>query len=66
VRHTFRSHLSMLGAPARAIHELAGHAYPTMTQRYLHLSPAAFDAKIRLLERPGANQKFGDGLEAGS
>ena len=56
----------MLGAPARATQELAGHAYLTMRQRYLHLSPAAFDAKIRLLERPGANQKFGDGLEAGS
>jgi len=25
LRHTFCSHLAMRGAPARAIHELAGH-----------------------------------------
>ena len=49
LRHTFCSHLSMRGAPARAIQELAGHADLTMTQRYMHLSPAALDAAIRLL-----------------
>ena len=41
LRHTFCSHLSMRGAPAKAIQELAGHADLTMTQRYMHLSPAA-------------------------
>lgn len=40
----------MRGAPARAIQELAGHADLTMTQRYMHLSPAALDAAIRLLD----------------
>ena len=50
--HTFCSHLSMRGAPARAIQELAGHADLTMTQRYMHLSPAALDAAIRLLDEP--------------
>jgi site-specific recombinase XerD len=50
LRHTFCSHLSMRGAPARAIQELAGHADLTMTQRYMHLSPAALDAAIRLLD----------------
>ena len=52
LRHTFCSHLAMRGAPARAIQELAGHADLTMTQRYMHLSPAALDAAIRLLDEP--------------
>jgi integrase len=52
LRHTFCSHLAMRGAPARAIQELAGHADLTMTQRYMHLSPAALDSAIRLLEQP--------------
>lgn len=38
------------GAPARAIQELAGHQDLSTTQRYMHLSPAAIDAAIRLLE----------------
>jgi site-specific recombinase XerD len=50
LRHTFCSHLAMRGAPARAIQELAGHQDLTTTQRYMHLSPAALDAAIRLLE----------------
>ena len=52
LRHTFCSHLAMRGAPARAIQELAGHADLTTTQRYMHLSPAAIDSAIRLLESP--------------
>ncbi len=40
----------MRGAPARAIQELAGHQDLGTTQRYMHLSPAALDAAIRLLE----------------
>jgi integrase len=61
LRHTFCSLLAMRGAPARAIQELAGHADLTMTQRYMHLSPAALADAIRLLDRPGAKQKFGRG-----
>ena len=34
----------------RAIQELAGHQDLGTTQRYMHLSPAALDAAIRLLE----------------
>ena len=52
LRHTFCSHLAMRGAPARAIQELAGHQELAMTQRYMHLSPAALDAAIQLLDRP--------------
>src|SRR5262249_20440780 len=50
LRHTFCSHLAMKGAPARAIQELAGHVDLTTTQRYMHLSPAALDGAIRLLD----------------
>ena len=50
LRHTFCSHLAMKGAPARAIQDLAGHADPATTQRYMHLSPAATEDAIRLLE----------------
>ena len=43
----------MRGAPARAIQELAGHQDLSTTQRYMHLSPAAIEGAIRLLEMPG-------------
>jgi integrase len=51
LRHTFCSHLAMRGAATRAIQELAGHQQITTTQRYMHLSPAAIEDAIRLLER---------------
>jgi hypothetical protein len=40
----------MQGAPMRGVQELVGHQSLAMTQRYSHLSPAALDATIRLLE----------------
>lgn len=43
----------MRGAPSRAVQELAGHSEIAMTQRYMHLSPAALDAAIALLDRRG-------------
>ncbi len=49
----------MRGAPAKAIQELAGHADLTMTQRYMHLSPAALDAAIRLLDEPRRERGLG-------
>ena len=63
LRHTFCSHLAMRGAPARAIQELAGHQEIGTTQRYMHLTPAALDAAIRLLESPGVPSGRGDILE---
>ncbi len=63
LRHTFCSHLAMRGAPARAIQELAGHKDLATTQRYMHLSPAALDSAIRLLDDPGRLRSFGDMLE---
>ena len=37
-------------APRRGLSRLAGHQDLGTTQRYMHLSPAALDAAIRLLE----------------
>ncbi len=65
LRHTFCSHLAMRGAPARAIQELAGHRDLSTTQRYMHLSPAAKEAAIRLLDEPPPFPAFGGILEAG-
>lgn len=61
LRHTFCSHLAMRGAPAKAIQELAGHQSLAMTLRYMHLTPSARDAAIRLLD-----QRFGETVEKAS
>jgi hypothetical protein len=53
LQHSFCSHLAMRGAPARAIQELAGHKDLSTTQRYMHLSPAALEGAIRLLDHQG-------------
>lgn len=63
LRHTFCSHLAMLGAPARAIQELAGHQDLTTTQRYMHLSPAALGTAVQLLDQ---RRERGDILETES
>jgi len=66
LRHSFCSHLAMRGAPARAIQELAGHQDLMTTERYMHLSPAALDSAIRLLDASGNAPRFwrhvGDGM----
>lgn len=68
LRHTFCSHLAMRGATASAIQQLAGHADLT-TQRYMHLSPAAIEDAMRLLDRRFVtveSGKTGEMLETGS
>ena len=64
LRHTFCSHLAMRGAPARAIQELAGHQDLSTTQRYMHLSPAAIEGAIRLLDGPKSDPVGGEIAEA--
>jgi integrase len=66
LRHTFCSHLAMRGAPACAIQELAGHQDLGTTQRYMHLSPAAIESAIRLLDHGAIPQTFGDIVETGA
>jgi integrase len=63
LRHTFCSHLAMRGAATRAIQELAGHQDLRTTQRYMHLSPAALDEAIRLLDSPRVSVGRGEMLE---
>jgi integrase len=50
LRHSFASHLVMRGAPLKAVQELLGHATIDMTMRYAHLSPAAKNEAIALLD----------------
>jgi integrase len=56
LRHTFCTRLAMLGAPVRAIQELAGHASITTTMRYMHYAPKSGAQAIALLNaaRPPA------------
>ncbi len=63
LRHTFCSHLAMRGASTRAIQELAGHQNISTTQRYMHLSPAAKEGAIGLLDQATPTFGRGDILE---
>jgi integrase len=63
LRHTFCSHLSMRGAPARAIQELAGHQNLRTTERYLHLSPTATQSAIALLNQRTSGSECGEMVE---
>jgi hypothetical protein len=53
----------MQGALIPGVQELVGHQRLAMTQRQSHLSPAALDATIRLLEKRTTLRAFGDSLE---
>ena len=63
LRHTFCSRLAMRGATVKSNQELAGHQHLSTTQRYTHLSPAARESAIKLLDAPA---EVGDGLETGA
>jgi site-specific recombinase XerD len=61
LRHTFGAHLATRGASPKAIQELMRHADLSMTQRYTHLSPAARESAVRLLDHAVAG---GEGTSA--
>jgi len=69
-RQVFRTsaqvHLAMRGALITAIQELAGHRELGMTQRYMHLTPAALDRAIRLLDQAQCGEFRGDISETGT
>ncbi len=54
----------MRGTSAKAIQELAGHKDLTTTQMYMHLSPAALEDAIRLLDGDGRGVNRGEIVEA--
>jgi Phage integrase family len=60
ISQSFCSPLAMRGAPARAIQDLAGHQDLTTTQRYMHLSPAAIESAIRLVDQTGTVSASGN------
>jgi integrase len=64
LRHTFCSHLAMRGAAARAIQELAGHQDLTTTLRYMHMTPAALESAIGLLDGHRSPTDRGEMVEA--
>jgi integrase len=50
LRHTFISHLAMLGVPAIEIQAIAGHKRLETTERYMHLSPGRNSLVTTLLD----------------
>ncbi len=64
LRHTFCSHLAMLGVPAITIQRLAGHQNLLTTQRYMHVSPAASGQAIHALDQRVAGARGGIGETA--
>ena len=54
LRHTFASRLVMRGVPLLDVSKLLGHATLTMTMRYAHLAPEAYDRAIGVLDRAEA------------
>lgn len=65
LRHTYASHLVMLGANLTEVQQLLGHSTIAMTMVYSHLSPSARRAAVGLLDKaPGstdASQRQHDG-----
>lgn len=59
LRHTFGAHLAMRGASPKAIQELMRHADLPMTARYTHLSPAARESAVRLLDHVATDPEKG-------
>jgi integrase len=59
LRHTFCSRLANARGAGARDSGARRHQDLSMTQRYMHLSPTALDAAIRLLEQPAGPAKSG-------
>lgn len=57
LRHTFCSHLAMLGVPVKVIQELAGHANLATTLVYMHLAPGNTAQGIARLAEGRSNSR---------
>jgi integrase len=65
LRHTFASHLTMAGAPLKAVQELLGHSNIQTTMRYTHLSPSTLKDAMNLLDPDDKTNLWAPGGQPG-
>jgi integrase len=65
LRHTYASHLVMLGVPLKVVQELLGHADIATTMRYAHLAPGAMEAAVARLTGDRVETISGRAISAG-
>ncbi len=65
LRHTFASHLAMLGVPMNTVQKLLGHSTIGMTMRYSHVAPSTLRAAIDMLN-PKTRVQTDFGQQAGN
>lgn len=58
LRHTFGSHLAMLGVPLLKIKDLMGHTDIKTTMRYMHLAPGVLEGVTDVLITRSPNKMF--------
>ncbi|MCA9555114.1 MAG: tyrosine-type recombinase/integrase, partial [Myxococcales bacterium] len=57
LRHTFCSHLAIMGVSVVQIQRLAGHSRLKDTMRYMHLSPSDLDDAMDAFSRGGERDR---------